>query len=100
MIIVAGTIAFDSSKRATLDEGFEKMRAASLQENGCYEYQCYVSRADPGLAFMFEKWEDDAALTAHMTTPHMAEFGKTMGQLGIKGVDIMKYSGASEGPLR
>jgi quinol monooxygenase YgiN len=100
MIIVAGTLSFDSSKRALLDEGFEKMRAATLQEPGCAEYQCYISRTDAGLAFMFEKWADDAALTAHMTTPHMAEFGKTMGQIGITGANVMKYSGATEGPLR
>ena len=64
MIIIAGTIAFDSSKRSTLDDAFETMRAATLQEAGCHEYQCYVSRTDPGTAFFFEKWEDDDALPA------------------------------------
>ena len=99
MIIVAGTITFDASNRAILEEAFEKMRAASLAEAGCHEYQCYVSRTEPGTVFMFEKWDDDAALAAHMTTPHMAEFGKVFGSLGIKGVDIKKFSGATEGPL-
>lgn len=99
MIVIAGTIAFDPANRAVLDEAFEKMRAASLAEPGCHEYQCYVSRTDPGTAFMFEKWEDDASLAAHFTQPHMAEFGAVMGKIGIKGVDIKKYSGASEGPL-
>jgi quinol monooxygenase YgiN len=99
MIIVAGTIQFDPSKRAVLDEGFEKMRVESLKEKGCHEYQLWVSRADPGLGFFFEKWEDDDALAAHMKTPHMAEFGKVFGAIGVKGVDVKKYSGATEGPL-
>jgi len=100
MIVIAGTLAFDSTKRSILDDAFETMRAASLQEAGCYEYQCYVSRTDPGLAFFFEKWEDDAAVAAHMQAPHMAVFGKVFGQIGVKGVDIKKYSGATEGPLQ
>ena|SRR5438105_535810 len=99
MIVIAGTIDFDSSKRSILDDAFEKMRAASLQEPGCHEYQCYFSRRDGGRGFFFEKWEDDAALAAHMQTPHMAEFGKVFGAIGVKGVDIKKYSGATEGPL-
>ena len=99
MIIIAGTIAFDSSKRSTLDDAFETMRAATLQEAGCHEYQCYVSRTDPGTAFFFEKWEDEAALAGHMQSPHMAVFGKAFGAIGVKGVDIKKYSGATEGPL-
>jgi quinol monooxygenase YgiN len=99
MIIVAGTIQFDGSKQKVLDEAFDKMRAETLKEKGCHEYQCWVSRNEPGTAFFFEKWEDDAALAAHMTTPHMAEFGKAFGAIGVKGVDVKKYSGATEGPL-
>ena len=99
MIIIAGTIDFDSSKRSTLDEAFETMRAETLQEAGCHEYQCYVSRTSPGTAFFFEKWADEAALAGHMQSPHMAVFGKAFGAIGVKGVDIKKYSGATEGPL-
>jgi quinol monooxygenase YgiN len=99
MIIIAGTLAFDSSKRSILDAAFDTMRAASLQEQGCDEYQCYVSRTDPGLAFFFEKWQDEAALAGHMQSPHMQEFGKVFGAIGVKGVDVKKYTGATEGPL-
>lgn len=99
MIVIAGTINFDPANRSVLEEGFEKMRAASLAEAGCHEYQLYISRTDPGAAFIFEKWEDDEALGAHFKQPHMAEFGAVMGKIGIKGVDIKKYSGATEGPL-
>ena len=99
MIVIAGTISFDSSKRSVLDEAFDIMREATLQEAGCHEYQCYVSRKDAGQAFFFEKWEDDDALAAHMQSPHMAVFGKAFGAIGVKGVFIKKYSGATEGPL-
>ena len=99
MIIVAGTITFDPAKQDLLASNFGAMQAASLQEDGCREYDYWLSRTDPGTILMFERWDTDDALAAHMKSPHMAEFGKTMGQLGIKGVDIKKYSGATEGPL-
>jgi len=99
MIVIAGTITFDPANRSALDEGFATMQGATLQEAGCLAYECYASRTAPGTVFMFEKWESDEALASHMTSPHMAAFGAVMGAIGITGVDIKKYTGATEGPL-
>jgi quinol monooxygenase YgiN len=99
MIIIAGTLTFDPAKADALAEGFDKMQAASLAEPGCLAYDYYLHRSEPGVVLMFEKWESDEALAAHMQSPHMAEFGQVMGTIGIKGADVKKYSGATEGPL-
>lgn len=99
MIIIAGTITFDPAKRAELEAGFNTMQAATLEEAGCLGYDYWLSRHDEGTVLMFEKWESDEALGGHMASPHMAAFGAVMGAIGIKGVDIKKYSGATEGPL-
>jgi quinol monooxygenase YgiN len=99
MIIIAGTITFDPAKREALESGFAAMQAETLKESGCGAYEIYNSRSDDGTVLIFEKWADDAALAAHMTSPHMAAFGAVMGSIGIKGIDIKKYSGATEGPL-
>jgi quinol monooxygenase YgiN len=99
MIIIAGTIQFDPAKADVLAEGFDKMQAATLTEDGCLAYDYWLSRSEPGMVLMFEKWADDDALASHMQSPHMAEFGAVMGQIGIKGVDVKKYSGATEGSL-
>ncbi len=99
MIIIAGTISFDPAKREALESGFAAMQAETLQEAGCYGYEIYNSRTEPGTVLIFEKWADDDALAAHMASPHMAAFGGVMGSIGITGIDIKKYSGATEGPL-
>lgn len=99
MLIVAGVIQIDPNRREAAEDAFEKMRAATLKEEGCIEYQAYVDRADPGTLFMFEKWKDQAALDAHFTSPHMAEFGAALGGLGIRGMDVKKYVVSSEGPV-
>lgn len=99
MLIVAGIIRIDPSKRALADAAFEKMRAASLAEPGCLDYQAYADRNDPGVLFMFEKWQSAEALAAHFQTPHMAEFGAAMGGLGVQGMEIKKYEVSSEGSV-
>jgi quinol monooxygenase YgiN len=99
MLIVAGTIQLDAAKRAEAEHVFEKMRAATLKEAGCLQYQAYVDRQNPGLFFMFERWDGQEALSAHFATPHMAEFGAALGALGVKGMDVKKYEVASEGPV-
>jgi quinol monooxygenase YgiN len=99
MLVVAGVIQIDPNRRAAADEAFEKMRAATLTEEGCIEYQAYADRADAGTLFMFEKWKDQAALDAHFASPHMAEFGAALGGLGVRGMDVKKYVVSSEGAV-
>jgi quinol monooxygenase YgiN len=100
MIIIAGTISFDPAKLQEFETGFDAMQAETLKEAGCEAYEISRSRHDAGTVHIFEKWASDEALAAHMVSPHMAAFGGLMGSVGVKGVDIKKYSGATEGPLR
>ena len=99
MLIVAGVIKIDSAKRSFAEEAFAKVRAATLKEPGCREYQSYADPGDPAVVFMFEKWESADALAKHFQTPHMAEFSKAMGGFGVTGMDLKKYEIASEGPV-
>ena len=99
MLIVAGTIAFDPTKQAAADAAFEKMRAATLGEPGCIEYQAYRDRSQPGVVFMFEQWQSQDALSAHFATAHMAEFGKAIGALGVMRMDVSKYEVTAQGSV-
>ena len=99
MIIVAGTVTFDPAKRSVLEAAFDNMRAATLKEPGCLEYQAYGDRKDPGSVLIFEKWESDAALRAHFATPHMAAFGAAIAQAGITASAVKRYEVTSEGPV-
>jgi quinol monooxygenase YgiN len=99
MLVVAGIIRIDPKNRALADAAFEKVRAGTLTEPGCLEYQAYSDRSDPGIIFMFEKWASEEALAKHFQTPHMAEFGAAMGGFGVKGMDVKKYEVAKEGPV-
>jgi quinol monooxygenase YgiN len=99
MLVVAGTIALDPAKRDAATVAFDAMREATLKEPGCLAYQAYFDRSDPGVLFLFERWESDAALKAHFAAPHMAEFGKAMGSFGIRSTDIIRYDVSADSTL-
>jgi quinol monooxygenase YgiN len=48
---------------------------------------------------VIEKWEDDAALDAHMKAPHMAAFTGKMGGFGIQGMEVTKHRVSESGPV-
>jgi quinol monooxygenase YgiN len=99
MVIVAGTIRINPSKRGALEAAFDRMREATLKEAGCLGYQAYFDRGDAGTLLIFEKWESEDALNAHFVTPHMAEFGKAIGGADIVESDVRKYVVSSESKL-
>ena len=99
MLIVAGTVTVDPSKRSQLEAAFDRMREATLKEPGCLEYQAYLDRKDLGTFLILEKWESDEALRSHFATPHMAEFGAAMAQTGVSGTNIKKFTVSAEAQL-
>jgi len=91
MIIVSGTITIDPAKIDRARELTSALVAATLQEEGCAQYGYWQSLEQPGVIRVFEQWADDDALNTHMGTPHMAEFMVGAAELGITGVDIIRY---------
>lgn len=62
--------------------------AATREESGCLSYDAYESAAVPGTFVTVERWTDQAALDAHMATPHIAAAlgavdGKLAGDIAI-----------------
>jgi quinol monooxygenase YgiN len=74
MLIVSGRVPVRPERRAEAVAAALKMAAATQAEAGCRSYSFYSDLADPNTFFIYEEWEDEAALTAHFQTPHMAEF--------------------------
>jgi quinol monooxygenase YgiN len=67
-----------------------------LAETGCIEYGTAVDlpnavdgqpEARPEVITVIEKWQDPAALRAHLAAPHMVEFRSTVKDL-LAGVEI------------
>ena len=91
MIIVEGWVRAAPADIEALKAPAGAMIAATLAEPGCLQYAFAVDLLDPGLLRIVEKWVDDAALTAHFQTPHMAAFNAALGTLVRQGAEVKAY---------
>jgi quinol monooxygenase YgiN len=99
MILVSGTITFDPAKADEARALVEPLVAASLQEPGCKQYGFWTHVSQPGHVRIFEEWESQEAMDAHMETPHLAAFMGSLGGLGITGAELTKYEVADSSKL-
>jgi quinol monooxygenase YgiN len=66
VIIVSGMFEVDPAQRDQfLAERAEMMRS-SRAETGCLEYTFSADPLEPGRVLLFERWESQAALDAHL----------------------------------
>ena len=98
MVIVGGTFELDPEQRDQFIASRGEMMRRSRSEPGCIEYTFSADPLDPGRVMLFEKWEHQAALDAHIAamraTPRPAE--TTIAPIRSS---IMIYEVASERPL-
>ena len=99
MLVIAGRIRLDPAKRVEAMAAAREMMAETHKEPGCISYTFSADLGDDGVFHIFEEWESQDALDFHFKTPHMAEFQKTVGGLGVQGMEVQKYEVSSVGPL-
>jgi quinol monooxygenase YgiN len=82
MICVLASIRLRAGERTRFLEIFKSYVPTVRQEAGCLEYfpalDCDaglpVQLLDENVVTIIEKWQDLAALQAHLATPHMLEY--------------------------
>jgi quinol monooxygenase YgiN len=55
---------------------FSKLQEESRKEPGCTMYVVHRHRTEPRRFFLYEQYQDDAALEAHRTAPHFMEYAR------------------------
>ena len=99
MVIVAGVLNVEPTRR----EEFLKARQPGIQatrrEKGCLDYVFTPDTDDPGAVRLFERWETADDLAAHLAviSQHEAPDPEAPATLSA---DIQRYEIASFGPLR
>jgi quinol monooxygenase YgiN len=99
MLVIAGHIRIDPSKREAAIAAAVDVMEATRREKGCLAYTFSADLHDEGLMHIFEEWESQDALDAHFKSPHMATFQKAIPGLGLKEMKIRRYEVSSAGPL-
>jgi quinol monooxygenase YgiN len=69
---VVATIPVKAEHVEAMREALTGLTEATRQEPGCVAYDLYESAAAPGVFVTVERWTDQAALDAHMQSPHIA----------------------------
>lgn len=99
MILILGRARVHADQRDAALAAAAAMSAKSTAEAGCLEYSFWVSADDPNAIGLVERWEDDEALTAHMSAPHMATFIAAIGPALDGGMDVVRHDVSKSGPL-
>jgi quinol monooxygenase YgiN len=93
MIIVEGWVRMDSAHLESLRAAaVDMMRATRESEPGCLDYAIAIDLAEPNLLRIVERWTDEAALSAHFATPHMAAFNQAMAGAAIQRASVKVYN--------
>ena len=58
--------------------------AAAVKEPGCREFNISVSEKDPNHVFLFEVYDNAAALEAHRATDHFKKYAATVKEMVAK----------------
>ena len=95
MILIAGTISLDPDKIDEALAAIVPLMQATQAEEGCIDYVLSADPATPGCIRILEKWSDDDALKGHMRAPHIGEFQKALGDLGVTGMSVDRFDGAT-----
>jgi quinol monooxygenase YgiN len=105
MIHVLAELSLAAGARAAVLDHFRWLEPLVRAEAGCLEYRGAVEvptriaaqtpvRAD--VLLVIEKWESEAALSAHLGAPHMAEFAvRTAGLMTGRVIRVAQDIGPS-----
>ncbi len=70
MVVLAVTWKAKQGKEAQTAEIFQKLAEESRKEPGCLMYLVHRHRDHSGEIFLYEQYQDEAALQAHRDSPH------------------------------
>lgn len=97
MLIIQGVVVFEKeSDVEKLIPAARAMVAESRKEKGCLDYAFARDFNDSKTVRIVERWSDQAALTAHFQTPHMAQFQKAMAEVKIASLTAKLYDASGE----
>jgi quinol monooxygenase YgiN len=76
MICVAVTYVIKAGHEDEAVGLFAKLTEATRAEPGCRMYLAHRSTVDPRRFFLYEQYDDQAALDAHRAAPHFERYAK------------------------
>jgi quinol monooxygenase YgiN len=95
MIVILGQIDVHPEDVKTAADLMRTMAAASSNEPGCLLYAYAADVSMPNRFQLSEWWQDDAALSSHFRTEHMAVYRSSLGKLRVQNRTVKRFEVAS-----
>jgi quinol monooxygenase YgiN len=98
-IIINGTVDFDPEDAVKAIAEATQLMADTRSQQGCRHYVWSLDPAVPGRVYVYENWEREADLAAHLKGTYYSGMLTLLGKYEMKGTDILKYQPAQAGPI-
>ena len=99
MLIVTGVVEVNEAGVQRAVEAAQQVVEATLKEPGCLAYEFSQVLGHTNRFRVYEEWQDQAALEAHFTTPHIATFRAELAEVGVISRDLHRVVGGEKQPL-
>jgi (4S)-4-hydroxy-5-phosphonooxypentane-2,3-dione isomerase len=76
MVVLAVTWMAKAGREGEVTAIFLKLTEESRKEPGCSVYQAHRHKTEPRRFFIYEQYNDDAALEAHRNAPHFLQYAR------------------------
>ena len=91
MIVVGATFHVQDGKGEEFIKEYRRVAPKVLADPGALAYTLHRDMADPNKFFFYEKYQDEAAIKYHSSTPHFKEFFEKIGPITKGRPDIIRY---------
>ena len=99
MLIVTGTFKLAAEDIDKMKDAAAIMGRATRDEPGCITYAFWQSVEDGTEFRVYEEWQDQAALDAHVQAAHMAVFRATLATANVLSREVVKFPTGQVTPL-
>jgi quinol monooxygenase YgiN len=76
-------------RQSLLDELWKDAYGSERDEPGCLMFNIAQDDADPNVLHLFEVYRDDAAVEAHVATPHFKRFAEATRDWQVKPFEVV-----------
>ena len=91
VIVVAVIVTFDGSSQENVVAAANRVAEITRTEKGCISYEFFADINRRGRILLFEEWESEEAVDAHLSSPHLAEFRSALAAAEVTGREIKRY---------
>ncbi len=90
-VVISGEIDLEPAKVEACVLDAQPLIAAALAERGCNHYAWTTDPAKPGRVHVFEEWDSEADLIAHLAAEPYLKMSAHLNAVGLLGADTRKY---------